>query len=178
MQTKQPPRCPGLNSTRAAPKTASVSGFFEYARIIVVKILLKSLIVWLMLLTVPFQGFASATMLFCAPIQTPAAATTAAGVPAAGHDHQAMLMEQGARHAASNPSADHHDTSSASAAGHHDGAKCNSCATCCFGASMTPSQASRMPVEAQQFAAIPFEIGFVPTVDPALPERPPQASLN
>jgi hypothetical protein len=147
-----------------------------------VKILLKSLIVWLMLLTVPFQGFASATMLFCAPIQTPTTATTtAAGVPAAAHDHHAMLMEQGAghpHHAASDPSAHHHDSSSASAASHHDGAKCNSCATCCFGASMPPSQASRIPVEAQQFAAIPFENGFVPTVDPALPERPPQTSLN
>jgi hypothetical protein len=137
---------------------------FDYARIVDVKILLKSLIVWLLLLAVPFQGFASATMLFCAPIQTPAAVTTAAG-----HDHHAMSMGQGAEH--------HHDAN-AKAASHHDGSKCNSCASCCFGASMPPSQTSRLPVETQHFAAIPFKSGAVPTVDLALPERPPQASLT
>ena len=71
-----------------------------------------------------------------------------------------------------------HDANGDPSAAHHASGKCNSCATCCFGASMPPTQAVRMPVETQQFAAIPFEIGFVPTVDPALPERPPQVSLT
>jgi hypothetical protein len=155
--------------------------FFGYARIIVVKILLKSLIVWLMLVTVPFQGFASATMLFCAPLQAPAVVTTVAGVPAAAHVHHAVLMDQGAQHhhdAASNPHANHHGTSAEAAASQHDGSKCNSCASCCFGASMPPSQASRIPVETQHSAAIPFQSGAVPTVDLDFPERPPQAALT
>jgi hypothetical protein len=133
-----------------------------------VKILLKSLIVWLMLVAVPFQGFASATMLFCAPMQAPVAVTIVAGVPAADHDHQAMLMDQGAQH--------HHDGTGEPAASHHDGSKCNSCASCCFGASMAPSQASRIPVEAQHWAVNPFQSGAVPTVDLAFPERPPRAA--
>jgi hypothetical protein len=154
---------------------------FDYARILVVKLLLKSLIVWLMLLTVPFQGFASATMLLCAPIQTPPAITKVAAMPAAAHDHHAMLMGQGTGHhhdlASADGNANDHDTSAGAAASHHDGSKCNSCASCCFGASMAPSQSSRIPVEIQQSATMPSSIGPVPTVDLALPERPPQASL-
>jgi hypothetical protein len=145
-----------------------------------VKILVKSLIVWLLLLAVPFQGFASATMLFCAPMYTPATVVLASVAAAPAHDHQAMLAMQAAGdgHHAQAAEATGHDPADPSSAGHHDGGKCNSCAACCFGASMAPSASARFPVEAQHFAAAPFAIGFVPAVEPALPERPPQASLN
>lgn len=144
------------------------------------KILVKSLIVWFLLLAVPFQGFASATMLFCAPMQSPATVAFANVAAAPPHDHQAMLAMQAAggdhHHAqAAQPTGD--DAAGASSSGHHDGGKCNTCAACCFGASMAPSASLRLPVETQRFAAAPFDTGFVPVVELALPERPPQASL-
>lgn len=150
-----------------------------YARIISVKILVKSLIVWFLLLAVPFQGFASATMLFCAPIQLPASAALAGAGPAPAHDHHAMLAAQHGAHdqIQGDRAAGHHDADQASGAGHHDGSKCNSCAACCFGASMAASDSVRLLVEAQHFSAAPFDSGFVPAVELAFPERPPQVSL-
>lgn len=145
-----------------------------------VKILMKSLIVWFLLLAVPFQGFASATMLFCAPMQPTASAPSSAASPQ-HHDHHAMLESQHAGHdhrqmshadAATAQDADH-----ASTAADHSGSKCNSCAACCFGASMPPSVTIRIAVDAQHVTAVPATTGFIPAVELALPERPPQASL-
>lgn len=154
---------------------ASTPGRFLYARIVSVKIALKSLIVWLLLLAVPFQGFASATMLVCAPMQS------SAGAAAAPHDHRAMLAAQAmsqdhghhAAHAAA--TAGHGDSTDHPSAGH---SKCNSCAACCFGAAMPPPDSARMPVDIQNFALAPLDSGFVPAVDLAFPERPPKTSLS
>lgn len=125
-----------------------------------------------MLLAIPFQGFASATMLVCAPMPSLAEASP---VP---HDHQAMLAAAGAgehHHAAGTNTkakailADAHE---ATAAHHHAGGKCNACASCCFGAAMAPSGASRVPAEVQHLARFSFEPDRFASVDLALPERP------
>lgn len=131
-------------------------------------ILVKSLIVWLMLVAIPFQGFASASMLLCAPMQAPAMEMAAS----TDHDHHAMLMAQAMEPDSAAP-ADGHD-----AANHHDGGKCNTCASCCFGAAMAPAGIARLPAESPQLAAFHFEAGHVARVDLALPERPPQTSLT
>jgi hypothetical protein len=143
-----------------------------------VKTVLKSLIVWFLLLVVPFQGFASATMLMCAPLQSSASHTAVAGAAARLHDHAAMLAAQssGQEHHATN--AAHADAGDSPSAGHHASGTCNSCAACCFGASMPPSDVSRVPPEAQKFPALVFDSEFVPAVDLALPERPPKSSLT
>ena len=143
------------------------------------KVLLKSLLVWFMLLAVPLQGFASATTLLCAPLDPASQTTGLLNTPAPVHDHQAMLAARHADHAdaaGADTPAHHADASGKSAAGHDAGGKCNSCSACCFGAAMVTSHATRMPVELQQFTVIPFDPGSVPAVDLALPERPPQAS--
>ena len=83
--------------------------------------LLKTLIVWLMLVAIPFQGFATAGMPTCASMQAAPVAVT----PEHCHDMaSAMPADDGADH-----------TSSL----HHTGGKCSSCASCCFGAAMAPS---------------------------------------
>lgn len=135
-------------------------------------ILLKSLVVWLMLVALPFQGFASASMLLCAPMQPPAMATSSVAMTAMGHDHHAMMMAQAMEHASAAP-ADGHD-----AAHHHDGGKCNTCASCCFGAAMAPAGVAPLPAESPQLTAFHFEPGHVARVDLALPERPPQTALT
>jgi hypothetical protein len=134
-----------------------------------VKIALKSLLVWLLLLAVPFQGFASATMLLCAPMTSVSQSASTMAMPA-GHDHQAMLAAQ----ALADPVAD--PVSTDKAASHHASGKCHSCASCCLGAAIAPTEHLRITVATQQVASLPFHLPIVATVDLALPERPPQAS--
>ena len=161
------------------------------------KILFKSLLVWLLLLALPFQGYASATMLPCAPKQASAAMhdmkhmanmTNMATMSAPGHDHQKMLAAQAAARE-TQPAAHHaqatvHDGQGAAMHGasggdgvstsHHDGGNCKSCAACCPANLM--SMALRVAADSPHFAVAPFITGFVPVVDLALPERPPQAT--
>ena len=150
------------------------AAFSPYARIVRVKTLLKSLIVWLMLLAIPFQGFASATMLVCAPMESAPQLAAMAQAPAAMHHGDAAVS--GHQH----HGADATEAAAAdeAAAQHHAGGKCNSCATCCFGAIMAPSAASRIPPEVQHFAFLSFAADRIASVDLAHPERPPQASLT
>jgi hypothetical protein len=130
--------------------------------------LFRSLILWLALLAVPFQGFAAAAMLPCAPAAGAHAMQMTAG---AHHDHAAMLkharQEQGG-HAASDSGAGH---------GHHAGAKCGTCAACCIGAAMASAPDLAVASIAPQSVSIPFHAGHLPTVHPTLPERPPRPSL-
>lgn len=126
------------------------------------KTLLKSLLVWLLLLALPFQGYASATMLPCAPAPAVTAPAPVMDM-SAPHDHQKMLAAM----AASQHGADQ------SAAAHHDGGNCKSCAACCPGNIMVTAFA--IVADTPHFALAPFTTGFMPVVDLALPERPPQA---
>jgi hypothetical protein len=160
---------------------------FACAKIASVKLLLKSLLVWFMLLAVPLQGYASATTMLCAPLETASGATAPLHPPAATHDHRAMAT---ARHTAQMHAADtavHQAADNDKAAigyhaghqaGHHAGGKCNSCSACCFGAVMASSDATRVPVETQQFSIIAFDSISVPAVDLAFPKRPPKALLT
>jgi uncharacterized protein YpuA (DUF1002 family) len=153
-----------------------------YARIGPVRTLLKSLIVWLLLLAIPFQGFASATMLVCAPMQSVPQTITAFSPSTMQHDHRAMLSRAGTEalriHNASVTAKVSQAEAGHQTTHHHAGGKCNSCATCCFGASMAPTFTSVVAAEAQNFAVISFEVDHVASVDLALPERPPQTSLT
>ena len=129
------------------------------------KNLLKSLLVWLMFAAIPFQGFAAASMLACSP--TVAVAVQAA--PAAHKHCDDMTMADAA------PQASKHDTPSH----HHSAGKCNTCASCCFGAVMAPpAPCLQVPGDMPQVATIPAANGPVATVDLALPERPPKPSLT
>jgi hypothetical protein len=133
--------------------------------------LFRSLILWLALLAVPFQGFAAATMLPCAPA-TNRSAADAHGMQAAdgaGHGHAAMH-----KHAAA---AGHAASDSGAGQGHHASAKCGTCAACCIGAAMAPAPTLAVASIAPQSVSIPFDAGHLPTVHPTLPERPPRSSL-
>ena len=126
--------------------------------------LLRTFIVWLLLLTLPYQGYASAAMMLCAPA-VPATGRTA--MPAGPHDHAAMMAAmQDQKHEASSDKSDH--------AGHsHGGIKCGGAACCVAGAPFT-AQTLAVPVLAAVSSAIPFYSEFPRAVDLAHPERPPQ----
>lgn len=133
------------------------------------KNLFKSLIVWLMFVAIPFQGFAAASMLACAPMQ---AAVQAPAATPTGHCNP-MQADQ---HHAGAASADAGDQTSSH---HHAGGKCNPCANCCFGAVMAPlSAVLRVAGETGVPANFAFQGIHVPVVDLDLPERPPKTALT
>jgi hypothetical protein len=128
-----------------------------------VKLLHRFLLVWLLLLALPFQGIAAASMQARAPsvampVQADAQAAMAASMHADG-GHCAAMRQDGGQ-----------------PAGHHGG-KAGSCADCCAGAAMAPAVLPALVLAPPHFISIPFRAGHVPSVDPALPERPPRTAL-
>jgi len=138
-----------------------------------VNTLLRTLILWLVLLAVPFQGFASAAMLGCGVgnMGHPAPASPAPADMRAEHAHHGM---HGAEHHAM-PAADAGDQHHS--AQHHGDARCGACSACSIGAAIVPAPVLALPVHAPPRLAAPFSAGLLPSVDLALPERPPRFIL-
>ncbi len=142
--------------------------------------LLRSLVVWLMLLAMPVQGYASATMMACASSapSAPDAAMTMAAPMAGVHDHAAMLAaaHRGATGGHAAHGAAHHSDGREHDHGRDHG-KCADCAACCVGAALVPSGATVAP-PALGGRSVPIALytDALPAVDLAHPERPPQAA--
>lgn len=155
--------------------------FPRCARIIFVKTLLRSLVVWFMLLAMPVQGFASVTKLLCVPLSPASSLVAAPAALANQHDHHAMLMaeavEDGHGDAALIDVAQG-TTDDQKSAGHHAGAKCKACAAYCSSVVLPPSPIVGTAIESQQFSPLLFDLGALPSVDLALPKRPPKFSLT
>lgn len=118
------------------------------------KSILKLLLVCYLLLALPFQAFASASMrLPAAPVQQP---------PCHQQMAQASMDNQ------------HHDQQAA--AGHEKG-KCGTCAACCVGAALASSLPASPALAPPSTMLIPFRAGHLPSVDPVLLERPPASLL-
>ena len=114
------------------------------------KSILRLLLVCYLLLALPFQAFASASMrLPAAPVQQ-----------APCHQQMAQVSMDG----------QHHDHEAV--AGHEKG-KCGTCAACCVGAALAPSLPASPSLAPPITMLIPFRAGHLPSVDPVLPERPP-----
>ncbi|QNA99689.1 hypothetical protein [Massilia sp. Se16.2.3] len=97
---------------------------------------LRTLIVWLVLLALPFPGFASAAMLGCAAGH--GARTVAAAAPHGdAHAEHMQAMATGMDHAAM--AAMHDDA----AGTHHGAGKCSACAACSIGAAIVPAPPCR-----------------------------------
>jgi len=121
-------------------------------------VLFRSFVVWLMLLALPYQGYASAQMLLCVPpATTGAAAAMHMAMPDGPHDHAAMLAAQ----AKAKPQKQDHSNM-----------KCSGSA-CCAAAAPLLALAIPSPL-LPSAAAVPFYSDFLPAVDLAHPERPPQ----
>jgi len=132
-----------------------------------VKAIFRVLIIWAMLLTLPLQGIAAATMSCCPP---PSAAARHC------HDHDAMADDghtstAHAHHAHAGPNlqADPHPVA------HHHAGKCATCGTCGPCAPMAPSFVAALPAAATRSIATPFDQHTLASVDLAHPERPPRA---
>ena len=117
------------------------------------KVLFKTILVWLLLLCVPVQGFAAAAMM------------------SANHARHEMPLP----HAASTME---HADFCVSADSHHDAAgQCSACLDGCLSAAIAaPVMAvSSMPVYGSE--AIPFRSRLFRSFVSATPERPPQSSF-
>lgn len=139
--------------------------------------LLRTLTLWLVLLAVPFQGVAAAAMLGCGvgDMGHPAPASSAAADMGAEHAHHGMHGGQHHAMPAADAGADaddgHHSPQ------HHGNAKCGACSACSIGAAIVPAPVLALPVHAPPRLAAPFSAGLLPSVDLALPERPPRFVL-
>ena len=132
--------------------------------------LLRTLTLWLILLAIPFQGFASAAMLGCASGHMPPAPPVSAPMSMSA-DHAHHGMHDAEQHATADPGAGHHTMQ------HHGNAKCGACSACSIGAAIAPAPVIALPVHAPPRLAVPFSSASPPSVDLALPERPPRFIL-
>jgi hypothetical protein len=137
-------------------------------------VLFRSFVVWLLLLALPYQGYAAAEMLLCV---APATASMNMNMnknmnmamPSGAHDHAAMMASQAKPEQGTHQSRG--DTSSS-----HASMKCNGSACC---AAVAPVLALQLAEPALPSAShvIPFYADFLPAVDLAHPERPPQGNF-
>lgn len=148
--------------------------------------IVRALIVWLLMLALPYQASAAAAALPCETAAAPA-------LSAPAHDHHAMMMmaaANGDHHeammmmAAANGhqhqammSSSHDGHAQPEHAAHHSGAKCGSCPACWAGPAMAHAFLAAVFLPPAASVLIPFDAGHVPTVHLSLPERPPRQLL-
>ena len=145
-------------------------------------LLIRTLLVWLLVLAVPAQGAAAATMAFCGPNHH-GGATASSAAPAAP-------AEQADHHGSAEGATGHHDMSSqadeddaalASPATFSQGKhtvqqKCSACAFCCsFGAILSPMPA--VPVPAVAPTVFDTVVLTVSALAADGPNRPPRFVL-
>jgi hypothetical protein len=135
-------------------------------------LLLRSFIVWLMLLALPYQGYASAAMMLCAPTSS-SGGHADMSMPAGPHDHAAMM-------ASTMAAMDAYQHEASSDTGHSDhaygGVKCGGAACCVAGAPMMTITIA-VPTLPAASSAVPLYSEVLHAVDLAHPERPPQGNF-
>lgn len=143
-------------------------------------LLIRALLIWLLVLAVPAQGAAAATMVFCGPNHHGggAAAQMQAAAPA---NHEQYGGAAAPNHEHSQTAAVADEVSSATAAsyakvGDSSKHKCSACASCC---SVGAILSSVLAVPAPVFTLTVFS-AVVPSVDTVAtdgPDRPPRIVL-
>src|SRR4051812_131265 len=114
-------------------------------------VVLRSLIVWLMLLALPYQGYASATMLLCVAPVTTAGPAEHGAMPSGPHDHAAMMAQA-------------HEGGKSSHGAAHGGVKCGGTACCAAAAPLLVLSVSD-PALPLVSVTVPFYSDFLPAVD-------------
>jgi hypothetical protein len=128
-----------------------------------VKSIVRTLLVCFLLLALPFQAFASASMLPRVGLGQPAASMHEAPTAELPPCHQQMVMK------AAPLDGKGHDHQS----GQHAKAKCGASSACCVAAAPAPCLPAALALPPPGTFSIPFRAGHLPSVDPVLPERPP-----
>jgi hypothetical protein len=134
-----------------------------------VNTLLRSLIVWLLMLTLPLQGMAAAAMVGCGPAPMPALSMHAAHDAARPPCHEGMAVHDGATQQAEEPK-------QKSGTQHGSAAKCAACAACGIAAVLPAAFPPFAPAPPPRLAGSLAERAL-PTVHLDQPERPPRFIL-
>ncbi len=144
-------------------------------------LLIRTILVWLLVLAVPAQGAAAATKAFCGPNHSGAAGTHGEQVAPAELAHpQADVQGTRGSHdkaPAHEDSADAGSSPAPSKGAHSDKQKCSACASCCsVGAILN----SVLDVPAPDLTPTTFSV-VVPSIDAFAvdgPDRPPRVLLT
>lgn len=128
------------------------------------KILFKTIAVWLLLLAAPVQGFAAVAMMCCGPAQQQTTVTHHAGHEMPRHHDAAASM-------------DHADCcrSTSTGHGHDNAATCSSCLAACVSMAIAPPAIAVSSMPGYGSEAIAFRPRVFRSFVSATPERPPQA---
>jgi len=142
--------------------------------------MLRTILIWLLVLALPAQGAIAATMVFCGPSHhgSSVVATSAAVDDAHAEHHQHSHTTQAHDDVADGGANDSASAESAAPAspGQADTKKCSVCASCCS-ANAIHSTAAKLPV--LEPGRTLFTI-VVPVIEPFAadgPDRPPRHSL-
>ncbi|MES2091770.1 MAG: hypothetical protein V4532_17600 [Pseudomonadota bacterium] len=144
--------------------------------------LLKTLLVWLCVLSLPIQGVAAATMLSCGSghrHELMSQVLSEAPVDV-GHHHNVDEDHVMHEHLAAQGDAtdgDHHHDAGQPGSHHHGADKCSACASCCTGVGMVATFPQwRVPVQEHASLMATFT-SLLPSFLPEGLERPPRLSL-
>ncbi|NPC55611.1 DUF2946 family protein [Caenimonas soli] len=134
---------------------------------------LRMFLAWLLLLAIPLQGLAAASMLYCGPAAKAQAQQTEAAHEHHGHDvHEspAVTHDHAKHHQAAPDTGEHSSGSTLPDAGH----KCSICAACCHAVAVNQTVQSFTLSEAPRTtSAEPLVLVYSrPT---PVPDKPPRA---
>jgi hypothetical protein len=140
--------------------------------------LVRSLLIWLMVLALPSQGLAASVMQHCAPVNPPVHSGAAIALSMDGHDHVHAdelpgddLAQQA--HGSEGLTTDGANLAQGKAAG---AGKCSACAACCPAVGMPPSM-NPIPTPPAQTPALQLPFIAVDSFVPGGLDRPPRNFL-
>ncbi len=143
-------------------------------------LLIRTLLIWLLMLAIPAQGVAAATMAFCGPAHHRGwAAATVDRVATPPHSHGDYGAASAHEHAvvqASTPALEEHGGPAKGKVNSSDQHKCNVCGACCSAGALM----SALPVLLAADATSASFSFVVATFDPFAadgPDRPPRNLL-
>lgn len=143
------------------------------------KTLVRTLLVWFVLLAIPFQGIAAAAMP-CAHGMAPASSGAPAQPPCHGEGAQAGKH---ADNQADNQAASHAMSHATPDSAHDDGSSshqksCGNCSACSVGAAMAPASGNPGPSCCPCSCCPSAAPARLALADPDLPERPPRSTSS
>ncbi len=125
----------------------------------------RAVLLWLMMLAVPFQAYAAAVMTLCGPDASRSAAVSA---PATDDHHASHATAENSHHAAQVDTHQHQDDD-----GGPDQHRCGNCAPC-HGVGLTPSFAA-IDTHSPPQADLVEPLYPPASVTPSVPHKPPRA---
>jgi hypothetical protein len=141
--------------------------------------LLRSLLIWLVVLAMPIQGLAASVMQHCTPVGSPVPSVATVALSMDGHDHAHAVELPGHEHAQQSPGSEGltaDDVNVAHGKATAGAGKCSACAACCAAVGMPPS-VSPIPTPPAEAQALQLPFIEVDSFVPGGLDRPPRTRL-